>query len=201
MAAGIFAVGLPGGATMSVAHLVGTGETTEQRGTPVSEPDGFRDFVAARSRALERTAWLLTGDWHAAEDLVQTALAKAWPRWSSIVRQDAPELYVRRIMVTTHASWWRRRWRGEVATGTVAEDGAVMDIAAEADTRHAVREALATLPPRQRAAVVLRYFDDFTEAQTAEVLGCSVGTVKSQVSKALAKLRVSPLFQFEEVPW
>jgi RNA polymerase sigma-70 factor (sigma-E family) len=164
----------------------------------VREPEGFRDFVVARQRALLRSAWLLTGDWHAAEDLVQSALAKAWPKWESIARRDAPELYVRRVMVNTHSTWWRRKWRGELPASQVPDDLGSDDYSA-ADTRAEVRAALAALPPRQRAAVVLRYFDDLTEAETAEVLRCSVGTVKSQTSKALAKLRVSPLFAPQEV--
>ena len=83
----------------------------------LAEPDGFRYFVAARSGALLRSGWLLTGDWPSAEDLVQTALAAAWPRWASLRRQDAPELYVRKIMVNTFLRWRQRRWTGEIATG------------------------------------------------------------------------------------
>src|ERR1700684_4719184 len=86
-----------------------------------SEPAGFRDFVEALSNALLRSGWLLTGDWPSAEDLVQTALAAAWPRWDSLIRQDAPELYVRKIMVNTYLRWRRRRWNGEVATGRLPE--------------------------------------------------------------------------------
>src|SRR6202161_2519318 len=87
----------------------------------LAEPDGFRDFVEARSSALLRSGWLLTGDWPSAEDLVQTALAATWPRWSSLRRQDAPELYVRKIMVNTFLRWRQRRWKGEIATGMVAD--------------------------------------------------------------------------------
>jgi RNA polymerase sigma-70 factor (sigma-E family) len=163
----------------------------------MSEPLGFREFVAARQRALLRSAWLLTGDWHAAEDLVQSSLAKTWPRWQSIARRDQPELYVRRIMVNTHSTWWRRKWRSELPADALPETAGA-DEFATADTRAAVRTALAALPPRQRAAVVLRYFDDLTEVQTAAVLGCSVGAVKSQTSRALAKLRTSTLFEAEE---
>jgi DNA-directed RNA polymerase specialized sigma24 family protein len=89
-----------------------------------AEPDGFRDFVEARSPALLRSGWLLTGDWPAAEDLVQTALAAAWPRWDSLRRQDAPEAYVRKIMVNTFLRWRKRRWNGEVATGRLPEKAA-----------------------------------------------------------------------------
>ena len=153
------------------------------------EPAGFGEFVASRGPALHRTAWLLTGNWATAEDLVQTALAKTWPHWHRILRRDEPELYVRRVLVTTYASWWRRRWRGEVATGLLPEQGERRDSQDDAVLRELVRGALAALPPRQRAVVVLRFFDDHTEARTAQLLGCSVGTVKSQTAKALAKLR------------
>ena len=155
----------------------------------MGEPDGFRDFVVARSPALVRSAWLLTGDDAAAQDLVQAALAKTWSRWPRVVRQDAPEQYVRRVMVSTYLTWCRRRWRGETPVAAVPDTADARDQYAAADLRRSVRAALRELPPRQRAVVVLRYFDDLTEAQAAEVLGCSVGTVKSQAAKALAKLR------------
>lgn len=183
------------GATVSAAQVVGTGG--RQVEDLLSEPTGFREFVAARQRALLRSAWLLTGDWHAAEDLVQSALAKTWPRWHSIARQDQPELYVRRVIVNTHATWWRRKWRNELPTGDLPETAGT-DEFSTADTRAALRAALAALPPRQRATVVLRYFDDLTEEQTAAVLGCSIGAVKSQTSRALAKLRTFPLFDDKE---
>lgn len=161
-------------------------------GVPVDGPEGFREFVASRSRPLLRSAWLLTGDWGLAEDLVQSALATTWLRWDRIVRRDAPELYVRRVMVSTYLSWMRRRWRGELPAGEVPEAAATGDLLAEADLRESLRFELARLPRRQRAVLVLRYFDDLTEVQAAQILGCSVGTVKSQASRALAKLRESP---------
>jgi len=157
----------------------------------VAEPEGFREFVAARSPALVRSAWLLTGDEAEAHDLVQTALAKTWTRWPHVVRKDAPEAYVRKVMLSTLLTWRRRRWRGELAVEVLPERVDVQDRFAEADLRHSVRAALQALPPRQRAVVVLRYFDDLTEAQTADALGCTVGTVKSQSAKAVAKLRAS----------
>jgi RNA polymerase sigma-70 factor (sigma-E family) len=159
---------------------------------PVDEPDGFRDFVASRSRPLLRSAWLLTGDWALAEDLVQTALASTWMRWPRIVRRDAPELYARRVMVSTYLSWTRRRWRGELPSREIPEVLATGDVMADADLRESLRLELDNLPRRQRAVLVLRYFDDLTEAQAAQILGCSVGTVKSQAFRALAKLRDSP---------
>lgn len=154
----------------------------------MGEPDGFREFVAARSPALLRTAWLLTGDEHLAEDLLQTALARTWPRWSRLHPGGNAEAYVRRVMVNTCLSWRARRWNGEWATEHLPEledvdpHDRVLDRAQLADVlRH--------LPARQRAVLVLRFFEDCSEQQTADALGCSVGTVKSQTSRALARLR------------
>jgi len=156
----------------------------------------FEEFVTARSGALWRSAYLLTGDRQRAEDLLQTALVKAWRRWGSIER---PEAYVRAAIATTYTDWWRRRWSGEVPTDAVPD---VPGVAEHADptgveVRRDVLAALATLPRGQRAVVVLRYFDDLTEQQAADALGVSVGTVKSQTSRALAALRTSPLFATE----
>ena len=158
---------------------------------PAAKADrhAFADFVAVRGQALQRTAYLLTGDWASAEDLLQTALARAYPRWSRITRDD-PEAYVRKVLVNTWSSWWRRKWRGEYATETLPESAGA-DPCADADRRRAVASALASLPPKQRAVVVLRFHEDMTEAQVAATLGISVGTVKSQTAKALAKLRSS----------
>jgi RNA polymerase sigma-70 factor (sigma-E family) len=158
----------------------------------LAEPDGFRDFVQTRSSALLRSGWLLTGDWPSAEDLVQTALAAAWPRWASLRRQDAPELYVRKIMVNTFLRWRQRRWNGEIATGALPEAAASGDMFAQVDARQSLLAALDRLPARQRAVVVLRYFADQTESQTAEAMGCSVGAVKSHAARALARLRDAP---------
>ena len=147
----------------------------------------FAEFVALRGQALQRTAFLLTNDWALAEDLVQTALARAYPRWNRI-QSDDPEAYLRRVLVNTWSSWWRRRWRGEVPTETLPESAAP-DAYASADRKDALRAALARLPKRQRAIVVLRYHEDLSETQVADALGISAGTVKSQASRALAKLR------------
>jgi RNA polymerase sigma-70 factor (sigma-E family) len=157
-----------------------------------AEVEGFAQVVEARQRSLQRTAWLLTGDWALAEDLVQTALARSWPRWERIRRRDDPELYVRRVMVNTWASWTRRRWRGERPSETVPDGRAPGDMAAEAAVRMAVRAALGSLTVRQRAVLVLRVFDDLSEAQVAEVLGCAVGTIKSTMARAVARLREDP---------
>jgi RNA polymerase sigma-70 factor (sigma-E family) len=155
----------------------------------VAARPGFADYVGARGQALQRTAYLLTGDWAMAEDLLQTALARIYPRWERILRDD-PDAYVRKVLVNTWSSWWRRKWRAEVPTEMVI-DSAAADPYVDADRRRAVAAALAVLPPKQRATVVLRFHEDMSEAQVAALLGVSVGTVKSQTSKALAKLRNS----------
>jgi len=150
-------------------------------------------FVAVAWHRLLRTAYLLTRDWAAAEDLVQTALLKAWLAWPRI--GDEREAYVRKIIFNVHVSWWRRRWRqAEVTSGSPPDSTQAADHMGQADERELVWQALGRLPARQRAVVVLRFFEDMTEAQAAETLGCSVGTIKSQTSKALARLRVDGSF-------
>jgi RNA polymerase sigma-70 factor (sigma-E family) len=150
--------------------------------------DDFEAFVAARYDALLRTAYLLTGDHHDAEDLLKQCLVKAVGAWKRI--EGDPEPYVRTILVRQNVSRWRRRrWR-ELTTDSPPERR-VPDTGA--DERMALHRALGVLAPRQRAVIVLRYFEDLTEAQTADVLGISVGTVKSQSRDALRRLR-------EEVP-
>jgi RNA polymerase sigma-70 factor (sigma-E family) len=162
-------------------------------------PSDFAQFVEARERSLRRTAWLLTGDWGLAEDLVQTALVRSWPRWERINRRDDPEVYVRQVMINTWTTWSRRRWRGEKASPVVAEAPATGDVAAEVAMRMALRESLQALTSRQRAVLVLRVYDDLPEAQVARMLNCSVGTVKSALSRALARLRDDPrLAEFME---
>jgi RNA polymerase sigma-70 factor (sigma-E family) len=141
----------------------------------------FEEFVVARRDALLRTAYLLTGNHHDAEDLVQSALIKVVPKWTRI--NDHPEPYVRRVLARESINRWRvRRWR-EV-TIDVVPDAAHHD----STDRVALLEDLRELSPRQRAVIVLRYFDDLTEADTAAALGISVGTVKSQVRDALGRL-------------
>jgi RNA polymerase sigma-70 factor (sigma-E family) len=152
----------------------------------------FREFVVTRSPAMLRSAYLLTGDRGRAEDLLQTALAKSWPRWSRVNRYGTGEAYVRRVMYTTYATWWRRRWREEVPTADLPETE-VGDAYSPVAERTELLRALAQLGAGQRAVVVLRYFEDRTETETAELLGCSVGNVKSQCSRALARLRRSPI--------
>jgi RNA polymerase sigma-70 factor (sigma-E family) len=149
----------------------------------------FAGYLAGRQRALLRSAWLLTGDWPAAEDLVQTALIKVWPRWARICAGGDPDAYVRRVLFTTYASASRRRWRGEQPVPDLPDLPAGHDPEAAVDLRDALQRVLPLLPPGQRAVLVLRYYEDLSEAQTAAALGVSVGTVKSQAAKALARLR------------
>jgi RNA polymerase sigma-70 factor (sigma-E family) len=144
--------------------------------------DAVAEAVAHRVPALR--------DWAQAEDLLQTALVKVWRAWRRI--GDDPDPYVYRTLVNTHASWWRRRWRGEIPTSAPPETAYVSDVMGAADSRALLWEALGRLPRGQRAVLVLRFFEDLSESRVAEILDCSVGTVKSQASKALAKLRVDP---------
>jgi RNA polymerase sigma-70 factor (sigma-E family) len=157
-----------------------------------AEAEGFVRFVEARQRSLQRTAWLLTGDWGLAEDLVQTALVRSWPRWERIRRRDDPEIYVRRAMVNSWLSWRRRRWWGEQTSGAVPDGPVLGDVATEVALRVTVQGALRSLTARQRAVVALRVFDDLSEAQVAQVLDCAVGTVKATLARAVAKLREDP---------
>jgi RNA polymerase sigma-70 factor (sigma-E family) len=154
----------------------------------MADRSDYHEFVLARSERLLRLAYLLTHDWMKAEDLLQAALIKVWSAWRNIEGKD-PEAYVRRVIVTTHVSWWRRRRVLEQPIGGLTDRPLPHDAIAEADQRDAMWRALGRLPARQRAVVVLRYFEDLTEVQVAELLNCSVGTVKSQHARALAKLR------------
>jgi RNA polymerase sigma-70 factor (sigma-E family) len=149
---------------------------------------GFREYVATRSRALLRTAYLLTGNKADAEDLVQAALAKTYLAWDRIEDRGALDGYVRRAIVNTHISWWRRRRVEEYPTDEIP-DQAVADHTITSELQETMRRAIDRLPARMRTAVVLRYYEDMTEAEVAEVLGVSLGTVKSTVSRAVAKLR------------
>ena len=151
----------------------------------ISAEDAFQAFVIARTPALSRTAYLLTGDAHLAEDLVQAALFKAARSWHRI--EDSPEAYVRRILYTQNVSWWRaRRHLRETALSTYDAPAA----SADADLRLTLEEALGRLTTRQRTVLVLRYFEDLTEVQVSDVLGIGSGTVKSITRQALGRLRV-----------
>jgi RNA polymerase sigma-70 factor (sigma-E family) len=154
-----------------------------------TEDPGFRDYVTSRTGSLLRMAYLLTGNQADAEDLVQAALAKTYQAWDRIEDRNALDGYVRRAMVNTHISWWRRRRVEEYPTEDIP-DRPVADHAGDSELSDALQRALDRLPSRMRAAVMLRYYDDMSEAEVAEALGISQGTVKSTVSRAVAKLRI-----------
>ena len=151
---------------------------------------GFESWLAAREHALQRTALLLTGDPHSAQDLVQNTLTKLYLAWDRIEQRDRVDAYARRVLVNEHRSSWRRAWRRhEVTTDVLPETGATSPVHdGEGD---AVWAFVASLPPRQRAVIVLRYYEDLTEAETADLLGITRGTVKSQAHRALAALRAN----------
>jgi RNA polymerase sigma-70 factor (sigma-E family) len=148
----------------------------------------YAEWASSRLASLHRFAFLLCGDWHTAEDLVQEALAKTAVHWKRVEAAEHPDAYVRRILVNTSHSMWRRHWR-RPRQARLERDVAIPDGADERARRDELMTALRQLPERQRATVVLRYFLQLSEAETAQTLDCSVGTVKSQTSKALAALR------------
>ena len=174
--------------TAHTANTVdGPGVTMSSR--TASRDEEFAAYMQARQPSLLRTAYLLTGDRHTAEDLVQTALAKLYLSWDKVHSRDSIDGYVRRILVNEHNSLWRRGWKKrEYATEEVPESGHVTDTYDDGQ-RAAVWAVVQTLPKKARAVVVLRYYEQLSEAETAEALGISVGTVKSQASRALAALR------------
>jgi len=152
----------------------------------VTPEEQFTEFAAAAAPRLRRAAFLLCGDWHTAEDLTQTALAKVFLSWRRIRRQEAEHAYATRTLVNCYFSDKRLRRSTEVLTGQLPEDPYLLP---GPETRMVVLDALATLPPRGRAVVVLRYWEDLSVEQTADALGCSTGNVKSQSARALDKLR------------
>ncbi|MEV0632310.1 SigE family RNA polymerase sigma factor [Nonomuraea wenchangensis] len=163
--------------------------------------EGFREFVLARQQALMRTAYLLVGDRHLAEDLLQSTLTNVARHWHKLAAGGSPEAYTRRALVNQYISW-RRRPRFEVPSAEPPEQGVSYDEATL--DRVVLRRALAKLTRKQRAVIVLRFWEDLTEAQTAEALGCSLGNVKSQTHHALARLRalapeLSEDFEAQEV--
>lgn len=153
----------------------------------MKDEQGFRDFVHGGAHRHLRAAYLLTGNASDAEDLLQTSLAKLLRVWDRVADRGDPDAYLRKVIVNSHASRWRRRWRGEVATEVLPELG--LDPYPASDERDALRRALGTLSRGERAVVVLRHVEDLPEVEVARLLGCSVGTVKSQASRGLAKLR------------
>jgi RNA polymerase sigma-70 factor (sigma-E family) len=160
-----------------------------ERSSSASKDAEFEAYMAARQPSLLRTAYLLTGDRHAAEDLVQTALAKLYLSWDKVQKRELIDGYVRRIMVNENNSLWRRAWkRKELTTGEVPDYTPVHDRHDDGQSA-ALWDFVQTLPKKQRAVIVLRFYEDLSEAETAEILGISVGTVKSQASRALASMR------------
>lgn len=155
----------------------------------MADLDGFTEFVAARQAALLRLAMGLTGDRQLAEDLAQTAFVRLWPHWRKLATSGDPWAYLQRILATTYATWWRRKWRGEQATETVPDLVPTADEIATADDRDAVTRWLQLLPERQRTVIVLRFLADLSVSEVADVLRCSEGTVRSQSHKALQHLR------------
>jgi RNA polymerase sigma-70 factor (sigma-E family) len=160
--------------------------------TPRERDEEFSELVHASWSSLYRTAYLLLGDHAEAEDLVQAALAKTYASWHRVRDRGAAAAYARTTLVNTAASWFRRRsWRNERPTGELPEHTARAGHGhPDPSIRPALMQALAQLAPRQRAVVVLRFYDDMSVAETAAALGCSAGTVKSQTSDALGRLRV-----------
>jgi RNA polymerase sigma-70 factor (sigma-E family) len=167
--------------------------TQPQRAETAAESaeDAFREFVIARWGALLRTAYLLTCDRERAEDLVQSALVRAHRHWPKIHREGRSEAYVRKTMVNLNTDWWRRLGSREHRVESVPDGRISADAYAAFDLRDELWAALQQLPNRMRAVLVLRYFEDLSDAETAAILGCSIGTVKSQCSRGLGRLRVS----------
>lgn len=162
----------------------------------------FAEFAAARSAALFRAAYLMVGDHAMAEDLLQEALTKTYVAWPKLRDVNNAEAYTRKAITTTAISWWRRKsWQNEKPRGDVPERP-YAEHSEDIAQRDWLWNELQALPPRQRAAIVLRFYEDLTEAQTADAMGVSVGTVKSQVSDGLKKLRarLGPGITAELVP-
>lgn len=169
-----------------------------------ADDEGFRAWAAGRRAWLRRIAYLMCLDWHAADDAVQETLTKVYVRWRSLIRSGSPDAYARRVLITTTVDSRRRPWRRESATEDIARVTSAAGVRTDdeaaaralheveaSDVRDRVRGALAALPPGMRAAVVLRYYEDLSVEQTAQVLGCSTGTVKSQTSRGLDHLRAT----------
>ncbi|RZU50805.1 RNA polymerase sigma-70 factor (sigma-E family) [Krasilnikovia cinnamomea] len=149
----------------------------------------FEEYAFARSGALMRLARLLCGDEHRAEDLVQEILARAFARWGRISRMGQPDMYVRRMLVNAHHSWWRRRSSYESPVAVVGERSAAVDEAAEVVERDALWQLVCALPRRQKTVIVLRYYEDLDDGAIAEIMGCSTGTVRTHAMRALMALR------------
>jgi RNA polymerase sigma-70 factor (sigma-E family) len=151
----------------------------------------FEEYVLARGAALVRFARLLTGDNHRAEDLTQDVLAKAYVSWWRVGRTEQPDLYVRRMLLNAHHSWWRRRSNREVVTADLSDGRTADDVTSELADRDAVWRLVRALPARQRTVIVLRYYEDYDDATIAELMHCTTGTVRTQARRALEKLQAS----------
>ncbi|SDH11112.1 SigE family RNA polymerase sigma factor [Nonomuraea jiangxiensis] len=149
----------------------------------------FADFVRSRGDHHLKTAVLLTGDWHAAEDLVQSSLGKLYRVWPRLDTTHEPDAYLRRILVNTYRSWWRARWRREIPRAELPQAPGPGDLEEAGVVAEDVRNALAKLPTRQRTALVLRFFADLPEAEVADLMGCSAGTVKTHTHRGLQAMR------------
>ncbi len=169
--------------------LAASGLTAPGGTVTPSAAEEFDEFVRGRTPALLRTAYLLTGDQHLAEDLVQSALARCHRAWHRLDATGNAEAYTRRIMYHLQVSWWRRRRVRESVTDAVPDRAPHPSTTGEITARITLHQALLRLSGKQRAVLVLRFFEDRSEAETADVLGVSVGTVKSQTSRALDRLR------------
>lgn len=178
------------------------GQAAISRSEAALTGNDFEDWVRASSVRLRRLAYLLTGNLDQAEDLLQSAYAKVLPRWRKISAYDSPEAYMYRVMVNLRTSWWRRSRNREWSTDEIPEAPWRAGMPGEGDAvveSQVLLAALRGLPERQRAAVVLRHWCDLSEAETAEAMRCSVGTVKSNTSRGLAHLRAA-LAQTSDVP-
>jgi RNA polymerase sigma-70 factor (sigma-E family) len=149
----------------------------------------FDEFAAARLPALLRYAVFLAGDRHPAEDLVQETMVKVYTHWRRVARADSPELYVRRMLTNTYLTWRRSSWLRRAVPYAEVPDPGISDGTEAGAVRQELWVRLGALPPRQRAAVVLRFYEGLPDAEIAEVLGCAVGTVRSLISRALTSLR------------
>lgn len=149
----------------------------------------FEEYVASRGPALVRLARLLTADHHRAEDLAQDVLSRAYVHWRRIQRTDRPDMYVRRMLVNANVSWWRRRVNREMSVAWVDDRPSAADVGAGAADRDEMWRLVAVLPQRQRAVLVLRYYEDLDDATIAEILDCSAVTVRTHAMRALATLR------------
>jgi RNA polymerase sigma-70 factor (sigma-E family) len=155
----------------------------------VGDRVAFGEYVRSRSHVLLRAAQAMTGNQADAEDLLQATLVKAYQSWDRIDDQAALDTYVRRVMMNTHISGWRRRRVDEYPTDEIPDAPTAEDATRDSDLRDVVQRAIDRLPRQMRAAVMLRFYDDMTEPEVAAALGVSVGTVKSTVARAVAKLR------------